>query len=157
MNIGNFIKRIFYFVVLLFFIGAFIAYFMGIIPTSIGIHTKIYKSSNVAMDGYDMVNYHFNKNVNKGDVRFNYKHNDINWFFISSRNMKAFKAKPNKFIPQFGGYCTYTMKKGFTYPPDPSVWHLYNGRLYFFKDKESKKLAIADWENVLENAKMHWK
>jgi hypothetical protein len=67
-----------------------------------------------------------------------------------------FKAKPKKYVPQFGGYCTYTISTGYTYPPDPMVWRLHNGRLYFFKDEETKKLAIENWTTVIENAKLHW-
>ena len=150
------LKTILFTVIIAFLFGASAAYFMGIMPTSIGIHSKIYKSSNVAMGGYDVVAYQFLRSVKKGDVRFNYKYENNNWFFISQKHLKAFKAKPYKFIPQFGGYCTYTISKGFTYPPDPNVWHFYNGRIYFFKDNESKQLALKDWKNVIENAKMHW-
>ena len=132
----RFIKTSFFLIVTVAFFVALVAYFMGIMPLSIGIHDKVYKSSNVALDGYDIVNYHYKKKENKGDLTFNYKHNDLNWFFISSRHLKAFKSKPAKFIPQFGGYCTYTVSKGFTHPPDPKAWYLSNGKLYFFKDEE---------------------
>jgi YHS domain-containing protein len=157
MFIIKFFKITFYLGLLTFIAGATVAYFMGVMPTSIGIHSEMYKASNIALDGYDIVNYHFMKKTNKGDVRFNYKYKDINWFFNSARNLKAFKAKPQRYVPKFGGYCTYTMSKGYTYPPDPSVWHLHKRRLYFFKDAESKKLALSDWENVLDKANSHWR
>ena len=157
MNIRGFIKFTFYLFVTLFFTGALTAYFMGIMPTSVGIHDKVYKSANVAMDGYDLVEYLYGKKAMKGDVRFNYKYAEQNWFFSSTKNMKRFKKKPKKFIPQFGGYCTYTISQGFTYPPDPKQWYYNNGRLYFFKDQETKKLALKNWKDVLANANMHWK
>ncbi len=157
MSIGKLFKFTFYSIITIIFFGAITAYFMGIVPTRLGIHSKIYTSSNVAMDNYDIVNYYLKKNAHLGDAIFNYKLGEDHWYFTSSSNMNSFKSKPNKYIPKFGGYCTYTMGSGYTYPPDPKVWHLHKGKLYFFKDKETKKLALADWKNVLDNAKLHWK
>jgi YHS domain-containing protein len=108
---------------------------MGIVPTSIGIHSKYYTSSNIAMDGYDLTIYHIQKKANKGDVRFNYKYDDTNWFFTNSKNQKLFSSRPHKYLPQFGGYCTYMISKGYTYPPDMKVWHIdkinYNAFWHF--------------------------
>lgn len=157
MGIGKLFKISFYSIITIFFFGSITAYYMDIIPTSFGIHSKIYKSSNVAMDGYDIVNYYTHKTANKGDVTFNYKLGEDNWFFISASNKRSFQAKPQRYYPQFGGYCAYTMSFGFTHPPDPKSWRMYNGKLYFFKDEEAKNLAIADWKNVLKSANLHWK
>ena len=92
----RFIKIIFFSALFLFIAATLTAYFLGIVPTSMGLHSKIYKSSSVAMGGYDVVAYQFLKSTNKGDVRFNYKYEDNNWFFISQQHVKAFKAKHNK-------------------------------------------------------------
>jgi hypothetical protein len=149
-------KFIFYLILTLLFFGAATLYFMDIVPTSFGLHSKTYSSSNVAMDGFDIYNYFSKKNAKKGTVMFSHKFGDSYWFFKSGANMKSFIGKPQRYIPQFGGYCTYTMGSGFTHPPDPNIWRLHNGRIYFFKDEEAKKLALADWANVLDNAKLHW-
>ena len=156
MFIRKLIKYIFFLSVILFIVGAATAYFYGVIPTSIGIHSKIYTKSNIAMGGYDIVNYFLGKSAVKGNTRFSIKQNEHGWLFNSDRTLKMFKAKPQKYIPQFGGYCVYTISKGYTYPPDPKVWRLHKGRIYFFKDEETKKLAIEDWASVIENAKLHW-
>jgi YHS domain-containing protein len=157
MNLGKLIKTLFYSFITIFLIGSMVAYFYGITPTSFGLHSKVYTSSKIAMDGYDIVNYYLKRTANKGDVTFNYKLNDNNWFFTSSYNKKAFEAKPHRYMPQYGGYCTYMMSLGFTYPPDPKIWRMHNGKLYFFKDQEAKDKAIADWNNVIAQAKLHWK
>ncbi|MCB0731768.1 MAG: YHS domain protein [Ignavibacteriae bacterium] len=156
MSFGNFMKVMFYSLVTILFTLFVVAYFMNIMPISFGLHSKIYKSSNVAMDGYDIVNY-FSKKVNKGDLTFNYKLNDLNWFFTNRSNLLAFKARPDKYIPQFGGYCPYYVSKGFTHPPDPNVWHIEKGKIYFFSSEENKKLALSTWEFTLDKAKSHWK
>lgn len=153
----NFFKSLFFFCLTLFFLGTVTSYFMGIVPTSLGIHSKIYKSSNIAMNSYDMVHYQTKRAAKKGIESYRVRIDEDHFFFESTANMKRFKAKPNKYIPQFGGYCTYTMGSGFTYPPDPNAWHFYKGKLYFFKDLETKDLALANWDTVVEEAKLHYK
>jgi YHS domain-containing protein len=150
-------KLLFYTFVTILFFASVVAYFLDILPISFGLHSKIYKSSSVAIDGYDIVNYFNKKDANKGDITFNYKLDNNNWFFISAANLKTFKANHAKYIPQFGGYCAYYISKGYTYPPDPNIWHIDKGKLYFFSDEEKKNQALADWENVLSDASLNWK
>ena len=158
MRAGVVIKKFFFFAVFIFISGVSIAYYYGVIPTSVGLHSKYYISSNIAMEGYDLTIYHTQKKANKGDVRFNYKYDDTNWFFTNTRNQKLFAARPQKYIPKFGGYCTLMISKGYTYPPDMNVWHLDKRKnLYFFKDNESKREALNDWDNVIKEANKHWK
>lgn len=157
MGMGKFIKFIFFVSVILFFIGSITAYYLDIMPLSVGLHSKVYKKSNIAMDGFDMVNYFSAKSAARGNQRFSFNHDNLGWYFISDKNYSLFKTKPNKYLPQFGGYCLYTISKGYTYPPDLKVWHLFKNKLYFFKDEETKKLALEDWKNVIENANLHWK
>lgn len=153
----NFIKSVFYLFLAIFFFGAVTAYFMGIVPTSLGIHSKVYKSSNIAMGSYDMVNYQSKRIAKKGIESYRARIDEDHYYFESTKNMKQFMSRPNKYIPQFGGYCTYTMGKGFTYPPDLNIWHFFKGKIYFFKDQETKDLALANWDSVIEEAKLHWK
>jgi hypothetical protein len=158
MRAGVVIKKLFFLAVFLFISAVSVAYYFGVVPTSVGIHPKYYIASSIAMDGYDLTIYHSKKKANKGDVRFNFKYDDTNWFFTNTRNQKLFAARPQKYIPKFGGYCTYTISKGYTYPPDMNIWHLdKKGNLYFFKDKESRKEALDDWANVIKEANKHWK
>ena len=114
----------FFFTVFIFISAVSIAYYYGVVPTSVGLHSKYYISSSIAMEGYDLTIYHSQKKANKGDVRFNYKYDDTNWFFTNTRNQKLFAARPQKYIPKFGGYCTLMISKGYTYPPDMNVWHI---------------------------------
>jgi len=157
MTIGKIFKLTLYAFIIIVSLAAIIGYIMKIMPTSFGIHSIIYTSKSIALDSYDVVNYYDKKKANKGDVTFNYKLDDVNWFFTSGQHMRLFKATPNKYIPQFGGYCVYTISKGYTHPPDLNSWHLEKGKLYFFSDEQTKKLALADWKNVLSNAQLNWK
>lgn len=142
--------------IFIFIVGAIGLYAFGIMPTSLGLHSKIYYSESAAYDGYDIVES-FRKNPRKGNPMFSYVQDGIGWYFSSNTNLKTFKKQPEKYKPQFGGYCTYIMSKGFTFPSDPKVFYWYKGGLYFFKDEESKALALENWKETLKNAKLHWR
>ena len=80
-------------------------YYNDIKPIALGIHTPIYQRSGTAMAGYDVVSY-FQGGPKMGDVNFSTEWKNTIWIFSSNENLQAFKASPEKYEPQFGGYCT---------------------------------------------------
>ena len=157
MSFGKIFKFLITIVILTFAAGVLFAYFLNIMPTNLKIHPSVYKSSGIAIDGYDAVNYQNQKSALKGSVTYKYKLNENHWIFMSKANMNMFVKKPHRYIPQYGGFCTYSISEGYTYPPNPEVWKLYNGRLYLFKDEEAKSVAEANWKEVLNKAEQNWK
>ena len=157
MNLKNIINFSFLIILILFFAGILYAFYTDIYPLKLGIHPKIYKSSNLGMAGYDLINYFQSKSAKKGNSRYSHNTNNVYWNFMSSGNMKRFADNPKRYIPQFGGFCTFSISEGYTYPPDPNVWIIKNRKLYFFRNEESKKMALYNWEKVLGNAILNWK
>lgn len=157
MNFGKIFKFFITVAIMALVVAAIFAYYLNIMPTNLKIHPSVYKSAGIAIDGYDAVNYQNQKSANKGNVTYKFKFNDNHWIFMSKANMNMFIKKPNKYIPQFGGFCTYSISEGYTYPPNPQVWKFQKGRLYLFKDEEAKSLAVANWKEVLINADKNWK
>jgi len=150
------IKKIVYSSLFILFGITIYAYYMGIMPVSYKFHSKYYSSSQIFMDGYDIVNYHIKSTHIKGNVNFRYEHDDIVWYFSSKKNLKRFTANPKRYVPQFGGYCTYYISKGFTFSSDPKAWHLSEGKIYFFKDQDTKENALEDWKNIINKATEKW-
>ena len=83
-----------------------------------------------------MVNYFQSNTANKGNSRFSHYRNGVYWSFMSNGNLKKLLSRtPTRYIPQFGGFCTYSISEGYTYPPDPEVWKIKNGKIYFFRNE----------------------
>lgn len=62
-------------------------------------------ANDVAISGYDTVAY-FNKNMPvQGSDKFTAVYKNTIYKFSSEQNRDAFRANPEKFAPQFGGYC----------------------------------------------------
>jgi YHS domain-containing protein len=58
----------------------------------------------VAVDGYDVVAYFTLGKPTKGDSDFSYQWEGAEWRFASAEHLEAFKADPEQYAPQYGGY-----------------------------------------------------
>ena len=79
---------------------------------------------------------------------------------MSAENRNRFAAEPEKFAPQYGGYCAYGVAKGSAVKIDPEAWYIVRGKLYLsyskgiqkkWVDNQVKYIIAADknWPNVL--------
>jgi YHS domain-containing protein len=58
----------------------------------------------VAIKGYDTVAYFtINKPVS-GKNEFQFKWKNAKWYFANANHLELFKANPEKYAPQYGGY-----------------------------------------------------
>ena len=115
-------------------------------------------SSGVSLKGHDAVAYFETALPVMGDDEFSYEWADATWHFSSQENRAKFVATPDKFAPQFGGFCAFAMSKGFTADSSPDAWHLEDGRLYVFADQSVRD----DWvtglpDGTLAASEESWK
>jgi uncharacterized membrane protein len=114
----------------------------------------------VALGGNDAVSY-FSGAPTKGSDEFSTDWKGAKWKFVSAANRDAFTASPDKYAPQYGGYCAYAVSKGATAPGDPNAWTVHEGKLFMnfspaVKVTWSKDIpgnitkADGNWPNVLK-------
>lgn len=86
--------------------------------------------NKLAMNGYDVMTYWRGGKPQEGtrDISFQYK--GATWVFVSEENRETFAANPEKFAPQYGGYCAYAASFGKVADVDPFAWRIYKDRLY---------------------------
>lgn len=98
--------------------------------------------SNKALKGYDIVSYFTGDGFPvKGDEEFQTEWRGADWLFSSQENLNKFKASPEKYAPQYGGYCAWATAKGSLAKGDPLVYTLDNGKLYLNYDESINE----DW------------
>ena len=110
----------------------------------------------VAVGGYDPVAY-FNEHKpvpGKPDISYSWK--GATWRFASEQNRDAFKAMPEKYAPQYGGYCAYAVAKGSTVQGDPKAWHIVDGKLYLNLSPSVQKLWEKDIPGYIKAANKNW-
>ncbi|MEO6329076.1 MAG: YHS domain-containing (seleno)protein [Ginsengibacter sp.] len=146
-------------VILMVLILLFIfAKYKHISPLSWNMHSKINQAvfGNEAIEGYDPVAYFKQAKAVKGEKTNSYIWNNATWYFLSPENINLFKNDPDKYAPQFGGYCSFAVSKGFTAKIDPFAWIIIDGRLYLFNDESFKNKWIEDERENLEKDKSNW-
>ena len=84
----------------------------------------------VAIKGYDSVAY-FNANkALKGKESFTFPWHGMTWHFLNKENRDLFAADPEKYAPQYDGYCAWAMTESRKAQTDPEVWKIVNKKLY---------------------------
>src|SRR5439155_25427460 len=56
--------------------------------------------------------------------------------FKSADHLAKFVADPERYAPQYGGYCAVTMSGGEKGPANPEAWIISDGKLYVFRSEE---------------------
>lgn len=86
--------------------------------------------SGRAIEGYDTVAYFTDGKPRQGDPAFSHDWNGATWLFASAEHRDAFAADPERYAPQFGGYCAYAISKGHAIMAKPKVWSIVDDKLY---------------------------
>jgi YHS domain-containing protein len=86
---------------------------------------------NTAIKGYDPVAYQTEGKSVKGSSDYGYDWSGAHWWFASQSDLEKFKAAPEKYAPQYGGYCAYAVgAKGEKVGIDPEAFTVLDGKLY---------------------------
>ncbi len=110
----------------------------------------------LAIRGYDPVAYFLDSAPRKGLERYQYEWQGAKWRFVSAAHLEVFQADPEKYAPQFGGYCAWAVGHGYTADSDPEAWKIIDGKLYL---NYSRKIQ-AKWEKdhlaLILRARENW-
>ena len=113
-------------------------------------------SHGVAIDGYDVVAYHTTGKPTMGKRGLQQEWNGATWFFASAENRDLFAADPEKYAPQYGGYCAYAVSLGKTAGIDPKAFKVEGGKLYLNYSKKIQKKWEEDVEGNIAKAEEKW-
>jgi hypothetical protein len=92
--------------------------------------------TDTAINGYDTVAYiTLNKPV-KGLDNLAHEWMGAKWKFSTQAHLDLFKANPEKYAPQYGGYCAYGVAKGQLVKVDPTQFTVREGKLYLNYDAD---------------------
>jgi YHS domain-containing protein len=102
-----------------------------------GVRQKQFNLENgLALEGYDPVAYFTTSTAVKGKRDITALHNGITYRFTSIQNRDKFNTAPDKYEPQYGGWCAYAMgAKGEKVEIDPETFKIVDGKLYLFYNK----------------------
>ena len=111
--------------------GAFAVLLLACATTAFaGKVDAIFTHAGLAIRGYDPVAYHLQAQPAKGIPQISYQWRGATWLFATAENRDSFQAEPERYAPQYGGYCAYAVSKGRTASIDPEAWRVVDGKLY---------------------------
>ena len=117
---------------------------------------SVFAEDGVAIQGYDPVAYFSESKPVKGSNEFSYEWQGATWHFSNAENRDLFAAEPDKYAPQYGGYCAWAVKEGTTAPIDPQAWKIVDGKLYLNLNPNIQKRWEEDIPGNIAKADQNW-
>jgi len=119
--------------------------------------------SSVAIDGHDTVEYHAdtvrsNHAEVKGEKRYSVDWNNATWLFASQASADKFAANPERYVPQYNGYCSnaLSLDEGLI-PTDGTVWEFFGENLHlFYAERGRQRWLNGDWQSYKATADEAW-
>ena len=111
----------------------------------------------VAIKGYDTVSYFTAGKALKGTEDFASSWHGMTWFFQSKENRDLFAASPEKYAPQYDGWCAWAMTESRKAVTDPEVWKIVDGRLYLNCSQAAYEKWSRDIPGHIKMADEIWK
>jgi YHS domain-containing protein len=117
---------------------------------------EFFERNNVAIDGYDPVAYFIEMKPVKGSPEFHADYQDSTFQFASAAHRDAFTADPEKFAPQYGGYCAYGVAKGYKASIDPAAFTVVGDKLYLNYSETVRSQWLTDIPGYIRKANANW-
>jgi len=112
--------------------------------------------SNKAVKGYDTVAYFTENKAVKGSSDFVTEYNGADWYFSSQANLDLFVANPEKYAPQYGGYCAWAVSQNKTAPIKPELFTIVDGKLYLNFNEKINDQWNGNRDEFINLADQHW-
>ncbi len=96
----------------------------------------------LAMHGYDPVAYFTEGRARVGKAAFSSKHGNAAYRFVSKANKEKFEQNPQRYVPQYGGYCAFGVAVGAKFDGDPTLFRIVDDKLYLNLNPDIQ----ATWE-----------
>jgi hypothetical protein len=114
------------------------------------------EDKHLMLFGYDVVNYFTDHTHRLGDPAIKSVYNDVTFRFATAEHKNMFDAAPEKYIPQFGGYCTNGIVYGVPWGGDADEWQIIDGKLYMFGGHGSHDAFRLDVPRNMALANKYW-
>lgn len=114
----------------------------------------------VGLSGYSPVSYLENNRAEPGSPRFAAEYDGVTYFFTSEKQVRSFSADPDRYMPAYGGYCSFGCAVGEKFIPDPTSFEVIDGRTHLFlknNDVDAKGLWNKErLSDVRAKADAYW-
>jgi hypothetical protein len=112
--------------------------------------------TGLAIGGYDPVAFYTEGKPVAGSPDFELEYSGAIWRFRNIGNRQAFAARPDIYMPKFGGYDPVGVAHGVAVAGNPGVWAITGGQLFLFYDRDRLAAFAADAQRITSVAERKW-
>lgn len=110
----------------------------------------------VAIKGYDPVAYFVMNKPVMGDSAYRASHEGATYQFATAGNKALFESDPDRYVPEYGGYCSYGVRLGRKFDVDPHAWRIVDDRLFLQLDQGTQVVWLKDLDRNISIADSVW-
>ena len=78
------------------------------------------------------------------------------FLFSSEANRKKFAADPEKYAPQYGGFCALGTANGYKVKTEPDAFKVVDGKLYLNYNRKVLEMWTQDQPGYISRANKNW-
>ena len=116
----------------------------------------VFTEDGLGVKGYDPVAYFTEERPVRGSAEFSTDHGGATYRFASQANLDAFRADPERYLPQYGGYCAWAVAQGYKAPIIPEAWAVVDGKLYLNASRGVQRRWQRDIPGFISQANENW-
>lgn len=113
--------------------------------------------ARVMLKGHDVVSYFTDGRHALGSPQWSSTYQGVTFRFASAEHKRLFDADPQKYLPQYGGYCANGLAYAIPWGGDADSWRILDGKLYIFGGQGSKEAFELDVTGNRALADRYWK
>ena len=113
-------------------------------------------SSGLALRGYDPVAYFTQGQPVMGDASLALSYKGGTYHFASAEHQQMFVENPERFLPQYGGYCAYGTAVGAKVDGDPNLWTIVDDKLYLNITRSIDRVWHRNKPRYISDANKNW-
>ena len=106
--------------------------------------------------GYDVVSYFVDGGPKAGSPAIKSDYQGVTFRFASAEHKALFDRAPEKYIPQYGGYCTNGIVYAIPLGGNVDTFWIHDGKLYMFGGHGSYDAFMLDPVHNLALAEKYW-
>ena len=113
-------------------------------------------ANGVILAGHDAVAYFTQGKPVEGKAKYTAVYNDAIYRFSSAKNRDLFNKNPEKYAPQYGGFCAYGMTFGKKFEIDGKAFEIVDGKLFVNKNPSVYEAWKKDVPTHITEANDSW-
>lgn len=114
-------------------------------------------AAHLMLFGHDVVAYFTESKHLLGSPAYTSRVGEVTFRFASAEHKALFDKSPEKYTPQYGGYCSNGIVYGIPWGGNAEDWRIIDGKLYIFGGEGSQDAFMLDSQRNIALADRYWK